>query len=387
MKRIIGILLATCACICLVACSSGDRKGTSASNEVVVSDFENYYDIQKINYATFVGSMSINDDADYVLEGKHSGKLFADYTEEPPADYNDHDGGKDFSDVIKIQFGFRTDLMDSKVRDVENVDSFEISVFNANDRDVDLIFAVKDDGKKVAFCDGRTLESGKWSHIIFDIKSYFYDTSFGISEYVFYIYDEACSKSEANSLTLYFDDCKIKTVTGKKAPVTEAKTNEILNFDDVQDSSLVLTTTSTPSYPAFFTSYTTRNVFEGQKGALMATVHNGINWEYDVTPETNGYKIKILDSVVKERAAGATGFSIDCMNDGYGDLFVSLIAESATKTTSKKVLLPAKTTSQIVLDDLTALVGENVEHLTIMIDNWNLLGTYNLYFRNLTKLG
>ena len=77
------------------------------------------------------------------------------------------------------------------------------------------------------------------------------------------------------------------------------------------------------------------------------------------------------------------GISVDCMNDGYGDLFVSLVAESATKTAIVKTLIPSKTTQQVVLDDLSSLEGEKIEHLTILIDNWNLLGTYHAYFRNL----
>lgn len=382
MKKIISLFLAVCSLMCITACDSEANKGMQAVNEVTVCNFEDYYDIQKINYATFVGSMSLNEDSDYVLEGTRSGKLFVDYTDTPPADYNDHDGGKDYSDAIKIQFGFRTELLEPKVRDVENIDAFEISVFNANERDVDLIFAVKDDGKKVAFCDGRTLESGKWSSISFDIKSYFFDKSFGISEYVFYVYDEFEEISD-KELTLYFDNCKIKTATEKKVSLASAEEKEILNFDDMADNALFLTTTSTPTYPAFFASYTERNVFDGQTGALMATLHNGINWEYDVVPENNGYKIKILDSIVKERSLNVTGFSIDCMNDGCGDLFVSLVVESAEKVTVKKVIVPAKATRQIVLDDLSALGGERVEHLTIVIDNWNLLGTYHVYFRNL----
>ena len=272
--------------------------------------------------------------------------------------------------------------MDSKVRDIENVDAFEISVYNANDRDVDVLFAVKDDGKNVAFCDGRTLESGKWSSISFDIKSYFFEKSVGISEYVFYIFDEVEASPE--SLTLYFDNCKIKTVTGSKsAPVTAAKEKEILNFDSVEDNGLIMTTTATPTHPAFFASYIDRNVFEGTTGALMATLHNGINWEYDVTPENNGYKIKILDSVVKDRAANAEGITLDCMNDSYGDVFVSIVAESATKSVAVKGIVSGKATKQIVLDDLSALEGEAIEHITIVIDNWNLLGTYNVYFANL----
>ena len=382
MKKIISLLLAVCSLIGITACGAKLDEGILATNEVIVSEFEDYYDIQKINYSTFVGSMSLNEDSQYVLGGTRSGKLFVDYTDDPPSDYNDHDGGKDYSDAIKVQFGFRTELLDSKVRDIENVDAFEISVYNANKRDVDLIFAVKDDGKNMVFCDGRTLEAGKWSSVSFDIKSYFFDNSIGISEYVFYIYDEAEGDS-ATDLTLYFDNCKIKTITGKKAPVTGAEEREILNFDSMEDNGLFLTTTSTPSYPAFFASYTGRSVFEGQAGALMVTLHNGINWEYDVVPENNGYKIRILDSVVKERTANAKGISVDCMNDGYGDLFVSLVAESATKTAIVKTLIPSKTTQQVVLDDLSSLEGEKIEHLTILIDNWNLLGTYHAYFRNL----
>ena len=51
----------------LTACGSEADSGMKATNEVVVSNFEDYYDIQKINYSTFVGSMSLNDDAQYVL--------------------------------------------------------------------------------------------------------------------------------------------------------------------------------------------------------------------------------------------------------------------------------------------------------------------------------
>ena len=370
------------------ACSGNEKP--NATNEVRLSGFEDYYEMQKINYGIFVGGMSLNNDKAYVCEGEMSGKLYIDYAEKEPVDYNDNDGGKAYGDTTKPQFGFLPSLYDTAVGDLGNVDSFHISVFNANDRNVDLIFAVKSDGNKIAFSDGRTLEAGKWSHIAFEIKPYFFDQSLAVSEYVFYVYDDA--SATADSMTLYFDDVRILKTNDKTAPSTTAEQGEILAFNGMEDASLVLTTTAAATYPAFYAAYTGREIFKGQPGALEVTVRNGANWQYDVNPTTNGYKIEVLGSIVKERAAGAKGFSVDCKNDGNSDLYISLVASAgsgtdAVKSASVKVVVPAKGETTIVLDDLTALGGSEADGMSIVIDNWNLIGTYNVYFRNLKVTG
>lgn len=388
MKRIICLLLAVCAAAFASACSEGGKP--AATNEVRLSGFEDYYEMQKINYGLFVGEMSLNEDKAYVCEGEMSGRLFIDYNAKEPVDYNDNDGGKAYGDTTKPQFGFQPSLYDASVGDLGNVDSFHISVFNANDRNVDLLFAVKSDGNKIAFSDGRTLEAGKWSHVSFDIKPYFFGQSLAVSEYVFYVYDDAAAT--ADSMTLYFDDVRILKTSNKTAPVTTAAAGEILAFDGMEDASLVLTTTAAATYPAFYAEYTGKEIFEGQRGALEVTVRNGANWQYDVNPTTNGYKIEVLDSIVKERAAGAKGFSVDCKNDGNSDLYISLVASAgsgtdAVKSASSKVVVPAKGETTITLGDLTALGGSAADGISIVIDNWNLIGTYNVYFRNLKVTG
>lgn len=369
--------------ISVSACNGGES--IEATNETSLCKFEDYYEIQKLSYGVFVGSMSLNDDEQYVCEGKSSGKLFLDYNAENPVDYNDNDGGKAYSDTTKVQFSFLPGLLNPVAGDIGNVDSFQISVFNANDRNVDLLFAVKDDGKKTAFCDGRTLEAGKWTHVSFDIKPYFFNQSLAVSEYVIYVYDDAATT--ADTLTLYFDDCKVLTTSDKAAPTTAAGAGEILAFDGMEDASLVLTTTSAGTYPAFYAAYTGREIFEDQKGALEVTVRNGANWQYDVNEKTNGYNIKILDSLVRERAANAAGYSVDCMNDGDSDLYVSLVVTSGTKVAAVKELVPAKSAKNIVLSDLSALEAGAADSVSISIDNWNLIGTYSVYFRNLKVTG
>ena len=388
MKRIICLLLVVCAAVFASACNGGGKP--AATNEVRLSGFEDYYEMQKINYGLFVGGMSLNEDKAYVCEGEKSGKFFIDYNANEPVDYNDNDGGKAYSETTKPQFGFLPSLYDSAIGDLGNVDAFRMSVFNPNDRNVDLIFAVKDDGNKIAFSDGRTLEAGKWSHISFDIKPYFFNQSLAVSEYIFYIYDDAATT--ADTMTLYFDDFSVLKTTNKAAPVTSAAAGEILAFDKIEDASLVLTTTAAASYPAFYAAYTGREIFEGQKGALQVTVRNGANWQYDVNPTTNGYKIEVLGSLVKERAAGATGFSVDCKNDGESNLYISLVTSTGSGTDSvknavSKVVVPAKGETTITLDDIAALEGGSVDGMTILIDNWNLMGTYNVYFRNLKVTG
>ena len=96
--------------------------------------------------------------------------------------------------------------------------------------------------------------------------------------------------------------------------------------------------------------------------------------------------------MAKERAAGAKGFSVDCKNDGNSDLYISLVASAgsgtdAVKSASSKVVVPAKGETTITLGDLTALGGSAADGISIVIDNWNLIGTYNVYFRNLKVMG
>ena len=98
------------------ACSGNEKP--NATNEVRLSGFEDYYEMQKINYGIFVGGMSLNNDKAYVCEGEMSGKLYIDYAEKEPVDYNDNDGGKAYGDTTKPQFGFLPSLYDTAVGDL-----------------------------------------------------------------------------------------------------------------------------------------------------------------------------------------------------------------------------------------------------------------------------
>lgn len=59
----------------------------------------------------------------------------------------------------------------------------------------------------------------------------------------------------------------------------------------------------------------------------------------------------------------------------------------SVKNAVSKVVVPAKGETTITLDDIAALEGGSVDGMTILIDNWNLMGTYNVYFRNLKVTG
>lgn len=383
MKKALSILIATLMLFAAFGCDKKDEQDAeklTAANEIVLSAFDDYYDIQKIRWSGMRGEVRLVDDAEYVVEGSKSARLYIDYTADVPCDYNDNDGGKSLSGSVRPQMTFTTNIFNSTVGNIANIDSFNISVYNANDRAVDLVFAVTDDGKKVAFTDGRTLEPGRWNHISFDLKSYFFPSGLGVSEYILYLFDE--ERDTVDDVALYFDNCYVKTTTNKKAPAKTYKDGEILDFIDMRDLSYVITTAQS-GYPAFFVTYTDREVFEGRKGCIKATVHSGSQWQYDVNVNNNGYKINILSNVVKERMSDATSVSVDCANTGTGNLYVSIVVTSVTKKTVVKELLRAGETKTVEMTDLGALEGEKPEGLTVMIDNWNLVGAYDVYLGNL----
>lgn len=385
MKKRITVLSVCLSLLCALcgACSSNTETAAplAPANEIVLSAFEDYYDLQKIQWNSIIGKISLNDDANYVRQGAKSAKLYMDYTSDVPVDYNDNDGGKAFSDCYRPQIIFGTYLYNAAVGNTDNLGSFNLCVFNANDRPVDLGFAVRDDGKKIAFSDGCTLAPNRWNDVCFDIKSYFYPTGMGISEFILYIYDD--ERDTAEDLTLYFDNCFVRTAAKTAAPAVAQAEKEILSFGSMKDLTHCLATTESATYPAAYLSYTDREVFEGQSGALKATLRAGNNWEYDVTLKNNGYKIEILGETVAARTQNASGIAVDCKNESSGDLYARITAQSATKKVESKTLLRAGATQTVELNDLTGLEGEPIEKLTVWFDNWNLVGTYNVYLRNL----
>ena len=60
-----------------------------------------------------------------------------------------------------------------------------------------------------------------------------------------------------------------------------------------------------------------------------------------------------------------------------------MIAESGTQTAEAIVLLTANETETLTLD-VSGLNG--VTALTVRIDNWNLVGKYDVYFANLKTI-
>lgn len=380
---VILMIIITCSVMFFGCDNNKEISSPKSQNKILLSGFEDYYDIQKIEWEGFIGGVTLNSDEQYIAHGERSAKFHVYYDKEPPVDYNDNDGGKIFSDVIRPQMSFRTYLYDQALSDISNISAFAIDIYNANDRNIDIVFAIRDDGKNIVLTDGRTLEAQRWNRISFDIKSHFFGPSLGVSEYMLYMFDD--EKDDADSMTLYFDECRV--ILGDSAVFSkDFEENEIVNFNSVKDNSYFLTHTQTETYPAFFASYTDRIIFGEQIGALMVKMRTGINWLYDVNLNNNGYKIEILSDIVKQNTEGALGVSIDCRNEGNGNIYVSLIVRSATKSISQKVLVPAKDQLRLTIHDLSGLDGEGVETITILIDNWNLVGSYNIYFRNLNVL-
>lgn len=378
MKKMIAIL-AVClvGCAPMLACARQTPTAPVSRNEITVCAFDDYYDLQKIMWNGMIGSVSLETTPAYVLSGK-SAKMHIDYTDDAPFDYTDNSGDKWYSHNVCPQVVFDARLYDTKLSNTDYIDGFRIGVYNANDRTVDLVFVAYDDSKKVLFTDGRTLRPNAWNRLGFDIKSYFYPDGKGISQYGLYVFDDAAYV--ADTLTLYFDECTVTTATDRAAPSKTFAANEILSFAAPSDLAYVLTTTKTGGTPAFSVGWSGRTVFGTAKGALHASFRNGLGNLYEVGAETNGYDIQLLDTVAA-RAQGS--ISIDCRNESLGDVQVRLIAESGTQTAEAIVLLTANETETLTLD-VSGLNG--VTALTVRIDNWNLVGKYDVYFANLKTI-
>ena len=94
MKKALSILIATLMLFAAFGCDKKDEQDAeklTAANEIVLSAFDDYYDIQKIRWSGMRGEVRLVDDAEYVVEGSKSARLYIDYTADVPCDYNDND--------------------------------------------------------------------------------------------------------------------------------------------------------------------------------------------------------------------------------------------------------------------------------------------------------
>ena len=378
LRKVIGLFS-----VCLFACvptSCGQTPVLEAipQNEMTISAFDDYYDVQKIDWNGVIGTVKLCSEPEYVKSGK-SAELHIKYDGDAPYEYNDHgNGGTLYSKNRRPTMTFNTFLYDSEVVNTDYVEAFRIDVYNANDRAVDLIFAAIDDGGKVLCTDGRTLIENGWNDISFDMKPYFFDGK-GISKFNLYIFDR--EQHEADDLTLYFDNCRVVTNKNRIAPQKSFEDNEILSFNGAGDLAFISASTATTGYPAFFAKWSDRTLFGQEKGAMHVVAYSGIGYQYDVNASNNGYDLTVLPSIASR--AGGSKISIDCKNESAGDVFVRLIASSGSRSAESVTCIRAAASGTVVLDleDFGSVDG-----LKIKIDNWNMKGRYDLYFGNLITL-
>ena len=380
MKKIETCFLSavlTISCLLgLSACGTADPK----QKTVLLNGYESYNDLLTTTaFNTFYGNISINEDEEFITEGKGSGKFVL--------DYGDADTYENIGDLLNaMSFGYMVSEMEAGLRYIDKIDSVCADIYNASDFEYEIYFAALAEDGSSFVCDGAVLASQAWNYLTFDIKPWFFEDNTLVYEYVFYV--GSVEDSSDRTATFYMDNLRfvVNEDVSAPAPSQPPEVNfsavELLGFNDVRDTDFVLTHTSSKTkeiQPLFYAEYDNTVSIHGSRGALRVSMDRshllGI-----VYNEYEGYNLEVLSSLLAE-AKNAKTFVIDCYNPGRETQEISLIASNNAGSVSVKQKVAGGQTERIILNDVSS-IGD-VNGLTITIHNWKMTDRCDLYFSRL----
>lgn len=361
MKKIslIFMLIVLFGGLCFAGCNDKN------SETVIVSGFNDYYDLQKVEWADFIGKSELNTDKKYITEGESSSKTTIMY---------ETDAAQEGADAVRSKnpsLKFRTAVYGEPLTDISKISSFSIDIFNAEDREIEVIFYVQKEDNTYVAADGAKLYPGSWNYLCFDTRAHFFEEGENVKQYILTIFDDG--KYREDSLTIYFDNCRV-TTSKTEAP---GSSGEFLVFDSEDKISLVMP--SAKVVPAVYTTYSEEEIFEGQTGCMHVHLRSAIKSIYDVAEAEEGYCLEYCSSLFAGKKI--TSLKTRVYNDGTGDLYVSLCAESATGTVSERVLVKAKTYADIRIEG----IPDQAKRIFLSVENWNILSQGDLYVGSLIR--
>jgi len=372
MRKLLAALL--CCLFVLSACQSnggnqtesGDNGQVAQGNDILTG-FNDYYDVQKVEWSDFIGKTEIETDKKYLTEGVGCAKTTFLYTAE-----NSQEG----ADIILAKNPsviFRTAVFGANVSDLHDIKTFNIDIFNANDRTIDVLFYVEILGGQSVASSYYTLYPNALNTLSFDTKSQFFGDNTTTRQFVLTFYDQG--KYENDNMVLYFDNCFV--VKGNKEVATAGTLLSFTSEDSV-DSVMTSTLSGKPAISCF---YTKENVFD-REGCLKAIMRDGIKDVYDVTAETIGYRINLHKSTFKNGTG--KGFSTSVYNDSFSDKYVTLNVVTGNVTKTERILAKSKAKTQLKIESEVEFTG--VSAIYIGIENWNIISKDVLYFSDIVKL-
>lgn len=336
-----------------------------SAGTVTVSGFNDYYDLQKVEWADFVGKSELNTDEKYITEGQASSKTTFLYKTTSA-----QEGANAVRSKIP-SLKFRTAVYGAFLTDVSRISSFSIDVFNDNEREIEMIFFVQKEDNTYVAADGAKLHPGNWNYLTFNTRAHFFQEGENVKQYILMLFDDG--KFTEDSMTLYFDNCRVNTAKTE----TPKSGGEYLVFDSIKALDFVMPQSKT--LPAVYTSYSEEKIFEGETGAMRVNLRNAIKSVYDVDEAREGYRLEYAPALFAGKTV--TSLKTRVYNDGFGDLYVALNAETSSGTVSERMLVKAKSYADIELENLNG----TPRRVYLSVENWNITARCDLYVGSLLR--
>lgn len=380
MKRrnLLKIGSVLCATL-IVALSSGIRnrsvfaEGNAVNEKRMICTFDTYSDVVYADILSTGCRATVNKDMNYIKEGKGSLKI---------------------ERVIasnSVEYSFATEYSNTKVMDIENIETIFISIYNANDYACKLVFYMT---SASGYLGGSvtTLMPNAWTTFEYqNNRACYIDTTEYISRYKFIITSE-----ESQPMTFYFDD--FYAIKSTEKVVTTQKNfagNEILNFDDVGDLSY-LTYYGAQNRTIPILKLNTLSAYADEKYSLMINVLKITKYVVDSDVWTDGsvpyyakeIGFKLRDDVTKtlELSAenGVKGLTMKVYHThSLARTFHLKVKDKVNKTVESTLTLQPNQWGELTINDFGFVDLNNIVEIAFTYESYQTFEDYNIYVDSL----